>query len=216
MEAGERMKLVSMDEIYRKMSPEEIPWNMEEPPKALVELVETGKVRPCKAVDFGCGTGNYAIYLATKGFDVTGVDISPTAIRIAGENAKKKGVKCDFIAADVLGDLKEVRETFDFAFDWELLHHLFPTQREKYVKNVCGKLDPRGHYLSLCFSEKNPQFGGSGKYRETPLGTRLYFSSEAELRELFKPYFHIHDLRTIQIRGKYASHLAVYAFMERR
>ena len=207
---------VDMDEIYRKIPRKEIPWNIEEPPKALVELLEGGKVRPCKALDLGCGTGNYAIYLASKGFEVTGVDLSPTAIRIAQENARKKGVRCHFIAADLLGDLKEVKETFDFAYDWELLHHLFPEQRKRYVENVYRKLNSQGRYLSLCFSEKDPQFGGSGKYRETPLGTLLYFSSEDELTDLFEPYFHIDELRTIQISGKFAPHLAIYAFLEKR
>lgn len=205
-----------MDEIYRRLSPEKIPWVIEEPPKALIDLVDAGDVRPCRAIDFGCGIGSYAIYLASKGFDVTGVDISPTAIKIARENAKNKGVRCDFVAADVLGDLREVRGTFDFAYDWELLHHLFPGQRNRYVENVCGKLNPKSRYLSLCFSENDPEFGGAGKYRETPLGTVLYFSSEGELRDLFGPYFHIDELRTIQIRGKFGSHLAVYAFMQRR
>jgi len=210
------MKHVDMDEIYKRMAPTQIPWNLEDPPEALVDLVEGARVLPCKAIDFGCGAGNYAIYLASRGFDVTGVDISPTAIRMAEENARKNGVKCSFVAADVLGDLKEVRGTFDFALDWELLHHLFPEQREKYVQNVWGKMNPGGRYLSLCFSEKDPQFGGSGKYRETPLGTLLYFSSEDELRVLFEPHFHLQDLRTIEIRGKHAPHLAIYAFMEKR
>ena len=211
------MKQVDMDEIYRKMSPAQIPWNIEEPPDALVELLDKGSVRPCKTVEFGCGLGNYTLYLSSRGgFDVTGVDISPTAIRIAEENARKKGLKCAFIVADALGDLKEVEDSFDFAYDWELLHHIFPEQRKKYVENVYGKLKPSGSYLSLCFSEKDPHFGGTGKYRETPLGTVLYFSSETELRDLFEPYFRIEELKTIKVRGKYGAHLAVYVFMHRR
>lgn len=210
------MKQVDIDDIYRKKSPEEIPWNIEKPPRALVELIEGGKVQPCKALDLGCGIGNHALYLATKGFDVTGVDISPTAIEVAKENSSKRRVRCHFIVADILGDMKEIKGTFDFAYDWELLHHIFPEQREKYVRNVFGKLNPNGRYLSLCFSEQDPQFGGAGKYRKTSLGTVLYFSSEDELTALFEPYFHIDELRTIQISGKLASHLAVCAFMERR
>lgn len=206
---------IDMDEIYRKLPLQEIPWNVKEPPKALVDLVEGGKVRPCKAIDFGCGAGNYAVYLAGKGFDVTGIDISPTAIHLAGENAKKVGVRCRFIAADVLGDLKEVDGAFDFAYDWELLHHLFPEQRKLYAANVHRKLNPGARYLSLCFSEQDSSFGGSGKYRETPIGTRLYFSSEGEIRDLFKPYFKFLQLKTIEVRGKGAPHQAVYAFMER-
>ena len=210
------MKRTEIDKIYRNMHPAEIPWNIETPPKALVELVESGKVKTCKTIDLGCGTGNYAIYLANIGFDVTGVDISPTAIKIAKENAKKKGVKINFLVADVLGDLDEVKETFDFAYDWELLHHIFPEKRKKYVENVYRILNARGKYLSVCFSEKDPQFGGLGKYRKTPLGTILYFSSEDELRDLFDPYFNIKELKTIEISGKFAPHLANYVFMEKK
>ena len=205
-----------MDKIYRSIPPEEIPWNIETPPNALVELGESGKVKPCKTIDLGCGAGNYAIYLASIGFDVTGVDISQTAVEIAKENAKKKGVNSYFLVSNVLCDLNEVKETFDFAYDWELLHHIFPEKRKKYVENVYRILNSGGKYLSVCFSEKDPQFGGSGKYRETRLGTILYFSSEDELRGLFDPYFNIIELKTIEISGKSAPHLVNYAFMERK
>ncbi|MCX5803014.1 MAG: class I SAM-dependent methyltransferase [Proteobacteria bacterium] len=210
------MMQVEMDSIYKNIPLEEIPWNIETPPDALAELVDSGKVTPCKTIDLGCGAGNYAIYLASIGFDVTGIDISPVAIEIAEENAKKKGVKWNFLVADVLGDLDEVKETFDFAYDWELLHHIFPDKRKKYIKNVYRIINPGGKYLSVCFSEKDLQFGGSGKYRETPLGTILYFSSDDELRDLFEPYFNIKELKTIEISGKFAPHLANYAFMERK
>ncbi|MCD4846240.1 MAG: class I SAM-dependent methyltransferase, partial [Methanosarcinales archaeon] len=142
------MKQVEMDKIYRNMPPEEIPWNIETPPDALVELVESGKVKPCKTIDFGCGAGNYAIYLASIGFDVTGIDISPSAIKIAKENAKKKRVKCNFLVADVLGDSDEIKQSFDFAYDWELLHHTYPEKRKKYVENVYRILNTGGNYLS--------------------------------------------------------------------
>ncbi len=210
------MTQLEIDRIYREMPLEKIPWNIDTPPDALVKVVKSGEVKCCRTIDLGCGAGNYAIYLASIGFEVTGIDISPTAIKIASENARKKGIKCNFLVADVVGDLEEVKETFDFAYDWELLHHIFPEKRKKYVENVYRILDPRGKYLSVCFSEKDPQFGGSGKYRETPLGTLLYFSSEDELRDLFEPYFDIKELRTIEIRGKPAPHLANYAFMERK
>jgi SAM-dependent methyltransferase len=207
---------VDMEAVYARTPLHKIPWDVAEPPAALVHLIESGQVRTGRVVDFGCGGGNYSIYLARRGFDVTGVDISPTAIEIAGRRATQQGVRCNFVVADVLGGLTELAGPFDFAFDWELLHHLFPDQRPKYVRNVWGKLDCLGRYLSLCFSEQDPQFGGSGKYRDTPLGTRLYFSSEAELRELFAPRFEILDLRTIQVRGKQRPHLAICAYMQKR
>jgi SAM-dependent methyltransferase len=210
------MKYPDIDRIYRTVPLDAIPWNVGTPPDALVALVESGSVRPCTTIDLGCGAGNYAIWLAGLGFDVTGVDSSPAAIRIAEKNAREKGVRCRFIVADLLGDLHEVTGTFDFAFDWELLHHIFPEDRETYARNVHRIINPGGTYLSVCFSEDDPQFGGTGKFRRTPIGTTLYFSSESELRELFLPYFLILELKTIEVSGKYGPHQAIYALLERR
>ncbi|HHW19691.1 class I SAM-dependent methyltransferase [Thermodesulfovibrio thiophilus] len=204
-----------MNKVYEMIPLEKIPWNVETPPAVLVELVQSGKLKPCKAIDLGCGAGNYAIYLAGKGFDVTGVDISPVAIKHARENALKKGVKCRFLVTDLLGDLHEIDETFDFAYDWELLHHIFPGDRETYAKNVHKLLNPGGKYLSVCFNEGDRSFGGTGRYRKTGIGTVLYFSSIDELIVLFKPYFNIIEAKIITIKGKGIEHLANYVFMER-
>jgi SAM-dependent methyltransferase len=171
-----------IDNIYQDVPLEEIPWNVEAPPQALADLVESRRVSPCKTIDLGCGAGNYAIYLATRGFDVTGVDSSPTAVHIAKQNAQRKGITCTFLVADILGDLHEVTDTFDFAYDWEVLHVIFPEQRKHYVENVYRLLNPRGKYLSVCFSEDDPQFGGSGKYRKTRLGTVLYARLKANCK----------------------------------
>lgn len=209
------MKYFDVDRIYKKVPLDKIPWNNETPPDALVELVQDGKVRPCRTIDLGCGAGNYAIYLAGLGFDVTGVDSSPSAIKIAGENATKRGVRCRFIVADLLGDLHEVNDTFDFAFDWEFLHHIFPEDQKTYIKNVYKILRPGATYFSVCFSEKDSQFGGSGKYRKTQIGTTLYFSSESELRELVSSYFTIRELKTIEVSGRYGPHCAACVLSER-
>ena len=205
-----------MDAIYRELPVEKIPWCMESPPELLVELIRNGTIRPCRAVDLGCGTGCYTIYLAQNGFEATGIDLAPTAIEIAKANATKKGVACRFITADVLGDLSEMSGAFDFAFDWELLHHIFPEERERYFSNVHDILAPGGKYLTVSFSERDPQFGGKGKKRTTPLGTVLYFSSESEMSEMLRPRFVVRDLRTIQVRGKPSPHWAVMALSERR
>jgi SAM-dependent methyltransferase len=205
-----------IDAIYRAVPPDRIPWNIETPPEALVRLVTGGTVKPCRAIDLGCGAGNYAIYLASLGFEVIGVDKSPAAVRMASDNAKKRGVTCRFVVADLLGDLDEIQETHDFAFDWELLHHIFPEDREKYMKNVCRVLRPGALYFSVCFSEEDPGFASPGKYRKTPLGTTLYFSSLPEIRELLSPFFTIRSLRTVEISGKFGPHIAVCCLSVRR
>ena len=210
------MEYADIDRIYRDVPLDRIPWNSRTPPDLLVELVESGKVQPCRAIDLGCGAGNYALYLAAHGFEMTGVDSSPAAISIAVENARKQDVRCRFIVADLLGDLHEIQDRFDFAYDWEVLHHIFPDDRERYIGNVSGILTSGALYLSVSFSETDPQFGGTGKFRTTPIGTTLYFSSESELRELFSPLFIINELRTIGVSGRFGPHRAVYVLARRR
>lgn len=204
------MQSAEIDNIYRKMPLDRIPWNIETPPAVLTRLVESGTVRPCRAIDLGCGAGNYAVWLAGLGFDVTGVDSSPAAVELAREKAAEKGVQCTFIAADLLGDLREVTGTFGFAYDYMLLHHFPPEERAIYIRNVHRLTSPRATYLSVCFSEEDPQFGGHGKTRKTAVGTVLYFSSEEEIHDLAVPYFTIRCLKTIDVPAKFGGmHRAV-------
>jgi hypothetical protein len=112
--------------------------------------------------------------------------------------------------------MHEVSGIFDFAYDWEFLHHIFPEDRETYIRNVHKITNPGATYFSVCFSEDDPQFGGSGKYRKTRIGTTLYFSSESELKDLVSPYFRIRELKTIEVGGKFGSHVAIYLLAERR
>ncbi|MDP8206420.1 MAG: class I SAM-dependent methyltransferase [Candidatus Electryonea clarkiae] len=205
-----------MEQVYRDMPLDSIPWNLPDPPAMLVEAIESGKIKPCKAVDMGCGAGNYAVWLAKHGFDVTGIDISERAIAYARDMAIRNGVSCSFEAADLLRDMKKFHEHFDFAYDWEVLHHIFPEDRESYLSNVHNLLRQDGMYFSICFSEKNSDFGGEGKYRKTPIDTTLYFSSKDELRDLFDPLFHICELNTVEIKGKYNPHLVNVAWLKRR
>lgn len=205
-----------MEKIYREMSPEDIPWNIETPPEILQALTTNNVLRPCKVIELGCGAGNYVIYFAKNGFDAIGVDISENAIDMARKSALRAGVKCTFVVADVLGDISEINDEFDFVYDWELLHHISPDDRDRFVENVCRLLKPGGHYLSVSFSEKSKQFGGIGKYRKTPLGTVLYFSCESELERLLKRRFVIEDLKTVDIKGKDAIHAAVYALCRKK
>jgi SAM-dependent methyltransferase len=78
----------------------------QEPSAALVEIVKS--LRPGKALDIGMGEGRNAIFLAQKGWDVTGIDLSDVGVRIARERSKVLGVNIDARVEDVnrfdLGD----------------------------------------------------------------------------------------------------------------
>jgi cyclopropane fatty-acyl-phospholipid synthase-like methyltransferase len=205
-----------MEDIYKNIPPGLIPWNRVSTPELLLKFLESGRIQPCKTLEIGCGMGNHAIYLSRQGFDVTGIDVSPTAIGYAVENAKKAEAACKFILADFLTISKEMDCNYRFVYDWEVLHHVFPENRKDYVRKVAEALAPDGNYFSVCFNEQDPNFGGAGKFRSTPIGTRLYFSSIAELKELYDPYFRILELKTVEIEGKQLNHVACQAILRKK
>jgi SAM-dependent methyltransferase len=67
-------------------------WRRPTPPADLVALVEGPSALPAgRALDLGCGTGTDAIYLATHGWDVTGVDIVPKSVGLRAPRRRSRG-----------------------------------------------------------------------------------------------------------------------------
>jgi tellurite methyltransferase len=69
------------------------------PSTLLIEWVDD--FLPGRALDLACGTGRNALFLAEKGYDVTAIDISPRAIKLAEQLAREKGLKISWIVADL-------------------------------------------------------------------------------------------------------------------
>ena len=90
------------------------PWDLGRVDANLVELVENRPVGNCRALDIGCGTGDNSIWLARRGFEVTGLDISALAVKKANEKALEAGIECLFLVADFLTTRIE-DERFGFA-----------------------------------------------------------------------------------------------------
>jgi len=208
-------------EMFEEIYEEGAVWTESEPPKELVKLIESEKIKPCKVLDVGCGEGFYAIYLASKGFDVTGIDISENAIKLAKENAAKHNIKIKFMPLDV-ADLDKINDKFDFVFEWAILHHIMPEQRQKYTENIKRILNKGGNYLSVCFNNQNPDFGAKGKNlriipegAKMPAGTKLYYSSFEEMKQLFEPHFHIIEAKLITMTAGKKEHIGNYFFMEK-
>jgi SAM-dependent methyltransferase len=155
-------------------------------------------------------------YQSGLGFDVTRVDSSQTAISIAEKNAREKGGRCRFIVADLHVNRQEVTVTFDFAFDWELLHHILPKDHQTYIRNVLRILNPRCHIPLRLLPRTGPPVWREREIPENMVGTTHYFSSESELQDLVSPYFRIRELKTIEIGGKFGSHVVIYLLAERR
>ncbi|MGZ3770826.1 MAG: class I SAM-dependent methyltransferase [Bdellovibrio sp.] len=82
-----------------------------------------------RLLELGCGAGNLSIELAKKGFDVSGVDFSETAIEWAKENSKQISQNIDFKVADVADLSAFSDESFDVLYDGNCLHCILGERR---------------------------------------------------------------------------------------
>ena len=99
------------------------------------------------ALDVGCGSGVTAFLLDDLGYQVTGVDISNTAIDMANELASVQGKKIKFYADDIL-DPKRLENSFDVIYDSHCLHCIvFDEDRVKFFRTVKNKLSSGGIFI---------------------------------------------------------------------
>lgn len=207
-----------MENVYQTMDEDDIPWNRAVPPEILMNLIDSAGIKPCTALDIGCGTGNYSLYLASRGFQVTGVDVSKTAIQIANDKASAQKSSAHFISVNMIEEKINIKGTFRFINEWMVLHHILPASRRAYLKNICKLLPQKGKYLSISFSESDRQFGSppEGKTRKSPLGPVIYCASLDELSDYFKSDFNILTRRLTTIPGKQGKHTVNYLLLEKR
>ncbi len=163
------------------------PWDTDEPPKELIELMEGGRVRTCRVLDVGCGTGSYIIYLASNGFNAVGIDVSTVAIKKAKAKAAKRNVDCRFHTVDFL-DLKSlssvIKEPFDLVMDYGCLHSIKTKDRELYTPSLKYVTHSKSLYILWTFlpESSNIKFlGGLGNV--DPEEAREQFSKDFKILE---------------------------------
>lgn len=143
------------DRVYREYPLAELPWELGKPRKNLVDLVESGQIKPGKALDICCGAGTNPIYLAQNGFAVTALDISRKAIEYAKEKTRRAQVEIRFVLGNFV-TLPFKNTEFNFILDMGCFHHVAIDDREPFIQGLCRVLKPvEGKCLLICFSDKN-------------------------------------------------------------
>src|SRR5262245_18289235 len=83
-------------------------------------------------LDAGCGTGENALFFASRGHSVTGIDFLPRPIELARQKAAARGLAANFLVMDALA-LSELPQVFDTAIDSGLFHVFNDQDRRRYV-----------------------------------------------------------------------------------
>jgi SAM-dependent methyltransferase len=128
------------------------------PEPAIVDLAAGGGFSGA-VLDIGCGIGENAIHLASLGYSVLGVDVAGTAVAIADQKAKDRGLDAEFAVADAF-DVVRLGRTFTTVLDCGLFHTFDAEERPDYVSSLAAVTEPGGTLYVLCFSDVTPDTGG--------------------------------------------------------
>ncbi|MEG0771999.1 class I SAM-dependent methyltransferase [Clostridium sp.] len=135
----------------------------------------------------GIGYGRNAKVFLDNGINVTGIEISKTAIELAREN----GIDINIYhgsAADMPFDNK----VYDGIFSYGLIHLLDKTEREKLIKECYNSLKPNGYMIFTTVSKEIPMYGRGKQlgeeYFEVMEGLKMFFYDDNSVKQEFGDY----------------------------
>ena len=161
----------------------DMPWEKGEPSPGLVDFLAAHPELPRGTVCVpGCGTGHDARAWAKAGFEVSGFDLAPSAVRLAQEKTAAAGLTARFESADFLADTPP-RE-FDWLFEHTLFCAIDPSRRDDYVEAVLRWIKPKGQLLAVHYMIPDVDGPPFGTTREE---VRKRFSPSFELLEEWVP-----------------------------
>ncbi len=124
-------------------------WEIGRPQKAFLDVADqiTGTI-----LDSGCGTGEIALFFASRGHKVTGIDFLDEPIAIAERKTAERKLTATFLVMDAL-KLTDWPERYDNLIDSGLFHVFSDDDRKQYLKGLATVLKLGGRFFLLCFSD---------------------------------------------------------------
>jgi len=144
--------LSDWDDYYKKTDVKTMPWYEENLDHDIENEIKSNNYNTGNFLDLGTGPGTQALQLSKYNFEVTGTDISQSAI----EKAKNLSNEINFLIDDILNS-KLPDKKFDFILDRGIFHIFDISQRPQYVKQIKRILNDEGILFLKCMSvnEKN-------------------------------------------------------------
>jgi ubiquinone/menaquinone biosynthesis C-methylase UbiE len=168
-------------------------------------------------LDLGCGTGRNSNYLAQMGNQVIGIDIAPSALKIAEERAKKLGLAQDvkYLKQSIGQTWPFPNDNFDLILDITSSNSLNNSEREMYLQECYRVLKPGGFIIlrALCKdgdqNAKKLLASSPGREADTYIIKELGLServfSEIDLKKLYSQFVFkklIKDVGYPQMNGR--------------
>lgn len=122
----------------------------------LIEILEKYVNDENKILDIGCGSGVISLFLASRGKQVLGIDISRSSINACREGAKNLGLKEKAVFKVVDFPREKLNRKFDIVICSEVLEHI--EEDEKAVEEIYNLLTPGGLLIISVPSKNAPLY----------------------------------------------------------
>lgn len=159
----------------RRYETEDLVWKAD-PNRFVVE--ETSGLEPGRALDLACGEGRNTIWLAERGWDATGIDFSAVALSKARRHAEARGVRVEWIEADVRTWAPE--STFDLVL---LCYVQLPEDERRAVHRAAAAAvaeSPGARLLVVAHDRENVSAGVGGPQDTAVLSTAEEVAADIE------------------------------------
>lgn len=135
----------------------------------------------------GIGYGRNAKVFMDNGINVTGIEISKTAIELS----RQSGLDISIYHGSVT-DMPFDDKLYDGIFCYALIHLLSKPERDKFIKDCYNQLKSKGYMIFTTISKDAPQFGKgkqlSKDYFEIMDGLKMFFYDDDSVKEEFGEY----------------------------
>ena len=174
------------DDWQKHYDEDNLSWDLGEVAEPFVRLWEDNILAPGTLIVPGCGQGHEVIYFAERGFEVTGVDFSPGAVKLLRDSLNRKNLKAQVLHRDFF----KLENGHDRAYD-KLLEQTFfcaihPDQRPAYVETASRILKPGGLLFGLFYQTEEE---GGPPFNTTEADIRRHFSDEFDIIRLEKCFY---------------------------
>jgi ubiquinone/menaquinone biosynthesis C-methylase UbiE len=160
-------------ERFEQMYQGQAPWDIGGPQPSIERLEAAGQIHG-SVLDVGCGTGDNALFLASRGHETWGLDFVAAAIERAKAKAAQRGLDVHFLVGNAL-ELDDLGRRFNTVIDCGLFHTFSDEEQPIFVQGLATVLRHEGWLHILCFSDQEP--GTDGPRRVTQQEIRDAFDT---------------------------------------
>ncbi|PKL75876.1 MAG: SAM-dependent methyltransferase [Candidatus Melainabacteria bacterium HGW-Melainabacteria-1] len=170
---------------------DQAPWDIESAQPAIVALAANEKIIG-DVLDLGCGTGENALMLVTRGHMVWAIDTAPTAIERARLKAEARALDVTFVLGNAL-ELEVLGEGFHTVIDSGLFHIFSDADRLLYLKGLHHVMFPGSCLYLLCFSDREPGSWGPRRVKRSELRQLFSHDHGFRVQSIIETRFHLRE-----------------------